>query len=321
MINNFKNKILEGDALKLFKKIPDNSIDLVLTDPPYFLDKLDSNWDLEEVNSKKNMKVITSLPAGMKFSREQGVNLYNWYSMIAKEVHRVLKPGGYFFTFSSPRLYHRMASAVDDAGFEIRDAFLWLYTQSQAKAMALNHVIKKRKDLSDEQKEALSNKLDGWKTPQLKSNYEPIVFGRKKTEGNNLDNVLKYEVGLLNTNVTTGDDRFPSNVISTDPISDDIDRAFLISKPSKKEKREYNFHKTVKPIEICVHLIRLSVLSEDAIVLDPFMGSGTTAVATKILGLNYLGFEINKEYIEIANKRLDEVQFGEYCLKTKLPRY
>jgi len=257
----------------------------------------------------------------MKFSREQGVNLYNWYSMIAKEVHRVLKPGGYFFTFSSPRLYHRMASAVDDAGFEIRDAFLWLYTQSQAKAMALNHVIKKRKDLSDEQKEALSNKLDGWKTPQLKSNYEPIVFGRKKTEGNNLDNVLKYEVGLLNTNVTTGDDRFPSNVISTDPISDDIDRAFLISKPSKKEKREYNFHKTVKPIEICVHLIRLSVLSEDAIVLDPFMGSGTTAVATKILGLNYLGFEINKEYIEIANKRLDEVQFGEYCLKTKLPRY
>ncbi len=308
MINNFKNKILEGDALKLFKKIPDNSIDLVLTDPPYFLDKLDSNWDLEEVNSKKNMKVITSLPAGMKFSREQGVNLYNWYSMIAKEVHRVLKPGGYFFTFSSPRLYHRIASAVDDAGFEIRDAFIWLYTQSQAKAMALDHVIKKRKDLSDEQKEALSNKLDGWKTPQLKSNYEPIVFGRKETEGNNLDNVLKYEVGLLNTNVTTGDDMFPSNVISTDPISDDIDRAFLISKPSKKEKREYNFHKTVKPIEICVHLIRLSVLSEDAIVLDPFMGSGTTAVATKILGLNYLGFEINKEYIEIANKRLDELK-------------
>ncbi len=308
MINNFKNKILEGDALKLFKKIPDNSIDLVLTDPPYFLDKLDSNWDLEEVNSKKNMGVITSLPAGMKFSREQGVNLYNWYSMIAKEVHRVLKPGGYFFTFSSPRLYHRIASAVDDAGFEIRDAFLWLYTQSQAKAMALDHVIKRRKDLSDEQKEALSNKLDGWKTPQLKSNYEPIVFGRKKTEGNNLDNVLKYEVGLLNTNVTTGDDMFPSNVISTDPISDDIDRAFLISKPSKKEKREYNFHKTVKPIEICVHLIRLSVLSEDAIVLDPFMGSGTTAVATKILGLNYLGFEINKEYIEIANKRLDELK-------------
>lgn len=308
MINNFKNKILEGDALELFKKIPDNSIDLVLTDPPYFLDKLDSNWDLEEVNSKKNMKVITSLPAGMKFSREQGVNLYNWYSMIAKEAHRVLKPGGYFFTFSSPRLYHRIASAVDDAGFEIRDAFMWLYTQSQAKAMALDHVIKKRKDLSDEQKEALSNKLDGWKTPQLKSNYEPIVFGRKETEGNNLDNVLKYEVGLLNTNVTTGDGMFPSNIISTDPISDDIDRAFLISKPSKKEKREYNFHKTVKPIEICEHLIRLSVLSEDAIVLDPFMGSGTTAVAAKILGLNYLGFEINKEYIEIANKRLDELK-------------
>lgn len=306
MIDNFKNKVLLGDALELFKKIPDDSIDLILTDPPYFLDKLDSNWDLKEVNSKKNMQVITSLPAGMKFSRQQGVDLYNWYLEISKEAIRVLKPGGYFFTFSSPRLYHRIASAVDDSGFEIRDAFIWMYTQSQAKAMSINHVIQKS-NLPDNEKKELTERLDGWKTPQLKSNYEPIVFGRKETDGNNLQNVIKHNVGLINTNVTTGDNMFPSNIISTDPISDEVDRCFLISKPSKKEKGDYNFHKTVKPIDICKHLIRLTALDNNAIILDPFMGSGTTAVAAKSLGLNYLGFEINQEYIDITNTRLKEI--------------
>lgn len=306
-MNDMKNKVLHGDALELFKSVPDNSIDLILTDPPYFLDKLDSNWDLEEVNSKKNMRVVTSLPAGMKFSRQQGVELYNWYLKVSKEAHRVLKPGGFFFTFSSPRLYHRIASAVDDSGFEIRDAFMWLYTQSQAKAMSLNHIIKRTK-LSEDEKKELISRLDGWKTPQLKSNYEPIVFGRKEVEGSNLNNVLEYDVGLLNTNAATGDDMFPSNVLSTDLINEDIDRCFLVSKPSKKEKGEYNTHKTVKPIELCKHLMNLTMLSKDAIVLDPFMGSGTTAVAAKMLGLYYLGFEINHEYIEITNKRLDKIK-------------
>ena len=306
MVEQFKNKILQGDTMELIKLIPDNSIDVVLTDPPYFLDKLDSNWDLEIVNSKKNMQVITSLPAGMKFSRDQGINLYKWYYEISKEIYRVLKPGGYFFTFSSPRLYHRIASAVDDAGFEIRDAFMWLYLQSQAKAMSLNHVIKKT-NLNEETKKSLQKELEGWKTPQLKSNYEPIVFGRKETEGSNLDNVLKYGVGLINTNVSTGNNMFPYNIISTDSITEEIDRCFLISKPSKKEKGDYNFHKTVKPLDICKHLIRLTALSKDAIVFDPFLGSGTTAVAAKLLKYNYLGFEVNNEYIEISKKRLDEL--------------
>lgn len=306
MLDEMKNTILHGDALELFKNIPDDSIDLILTDPPYFLDKLDSNWDIEEVNSKKNMGVITSLPAGMRFSRQQGVDLYNWYLDVAKEALRVLKPGGFFFTFSSPRLYHRIASAVDDAGFEIRDAFMWLYTQSQAKAMSLNHVIK-RAELSEEEKIDLTNRLEGWKTPQLKSNYEPIVFGRKEVKGSNLKNVLEYGVGLINTNETTGDNMFPSNVITTDLINEEISRCFLIPKPLKKEKGEYNTHKTVKPVDLCKHLMKLTMLSDDAIVLDPFMGSGTTAVAAKMMGLYYLGFEINQEYIDIANKRLNDI--------------
>src|SRR3989338_3164942 len=132
---NYLNKIICADALKLLSKIENNSIDIVLTDPPYFLDKLDNNWNHEKVSNKRNQYTIKSLPAGMRFDRDQGIRFYKWYFDIAKELYRVLKPGGFFFSFSSPRLYHRMASAIDDAGFEIRDAFLWLYTQNQAKAM------------------------------------------------------------------------------------------------------------------------------------------------------------------------------------------
>ena len=298
------NIISHGSSEELLKQLEDSSIDVVITDPPYFLDKLDANWDIDIVNSKKNQQVIKSLPAGMRFSREQGVELYKWYYMISIEIYRVLKPGGFFFTFSSPRLYHRVASAVDDAGFEIRDSFIWLYTQNQAKAMSLNHVIK-RKNISEEKKQELIKLLNGWKTFQLKSCYEPIVVGQKPVEGSNLENIIKYKVCLGNTNATTGDNMFPANVISTDEIIEEVDRCFLIKKPSKKEKGEFNTHKTVKPIEICKHLINLTLFNNEGIVLDPFIGSGTTAVAAKMLGKNFIGFEINSEYIEIANKRLE----------------
>lgn len=304
MNDKYINKITQGPAEELLKQLDDNSIDLVLTDPPYFLDKLDANWNVDTVNCTKNQYVIKSLPAGMKFSREQGVELYKWYHEISKEIYRVLKPGGFFFTFSSPRLYHRVACAVDDAGFEIRDSFIWLYTQNQAKAMSLNHIIKKQK-IPEEQKQELIKLLDGWKTFQLKSCYEPIVVGQKPVEENNLENIMKYKVGLVNTNATTGDNMFPANVISVDEIIDEIDRCFLIKKPSKKEKGEFNTHKTVKPIEICKHLVKLTLFDQEGVVLDPFMGSGTTAVAAKMLGKNFIGFEINMEYINIANKRLE----------------
>ncbi|MFQ6071739.1 MAG: DNA methyltransferase [Methanosarcinales archaeon] len=118
MNNKMINKIILGDAEKILPQIEDNSIDLVLTDPPYFLDKMDNNWNPQKVSSITDYcHTVKSLPPGMKFDKEQGRRFYEWYFKISKELYRVLKPGGFFFSFSSPRLYHRMASAVDDAGF------------------------------------------------------------------------------------------------------------------------------------------------------------------------------------------------------------
>lgn len=303
---DFINKLICGDAMIILQKIESNSIDVVLTDPPYFLDKLDNNWDNKVVSNNSNQYVIKSLPAGMKFDKEQGKKFYKWYFEISKELFRILKPGGFFFSFSSPRLYHRMASAMDDAGFEIRDTFLWLYTQNQAKAMSLDHFIDKS-DIKEFEKNELKEKLNGWKTPQIKSCFEPIALAQKPTDLTYLNNILKHGVGLFNTNLRIGNNMYPANVFTDENINEYIDKIFLLPKPSKKEKGEYNHHKTVKPLVIFEYLIRLSAFSKNAVVLDPFIGSGTTAVAAKKLNKNFIGIDTNLTYIEIAKRRLQEI--------------
>lgn len=306
MNNNLINQLICGDTLQILPKIQSNFIDVVLTDPPYFLDKLDNNWNEKKVSNQKNLQVVKSLPAGMKFDRENGKRFYSWYYKVSKEIFRVLKPGGFFFSFSSPRLYHRMASAIDDAGFEIRDTFIWIYTQNQAKAMGLDHFIN-RMSINNEEKENIKKNLNGWKTPQIKSCFEPIAMAQKPTESTYLNNMLKHEIGLLNTNYKIGNNMFPSNVFTNTNINELINKTFLLPKPKKKEKGEYNDHKTVKPLAICEYLISLSAFSKTAIILDPFVGSGTTVVAAKKLGKNYIGIDLNKKYIKIAEKRLNEI--------------
>ena len=85
------NTIIKGDAAIVLKQIEDSSIDLVLTDPPYFLDRMDNEWDNEKVSLVTDYcNVIKSLPPGMKFEREQGKRFYRWYLNISRELHRVL---------------------------------------------------------------------------------------------------------------------------------------------------------------------------------------------------------------------------------------
>ncbi|MCD6594138.1 site-specific DNA-methyltransferase [bacterium] len=319
MNSEFLNKIILGDAEEILGKIDSNSIDLVLTDPPYFLDKMDNNWSHRKVSKITDYcNTVKSLPPGMKFDRNQGKKFYNWYLKISKELYRILKPGGFFFSFSSPRLYHRMVSSIDDANFLIRDCFIWLHTQNQPKAMSLNHFIDKL-DWNKNEKNKLKEKLQGWKTPQIKSCFEPIVMAQKKCEKTFLQNMLKYNVGLLNTNVKIGENMFPSNVMTTEKTGKIVDRYFLIPKPTIDEKGKFNTHKTVKPLSICEYIIKLTTFSEDAIVLDPFVGSGTTAVAAKELGRKFIGIDINNEYIEIALKRLNNVK-NKRNKKSKIPK-
>ncbi len=298
------NTIIHDDALHFLPKLKNDSIDIILTDPPYFLDKMDHNWSAKKVKSPKKPYAIKHLPAGMKFDKKQGKVFYSWYLKISKELFRVLKPGGFFFSFSSPRLYHRMACAIDDAGFEIRDCFIWLYTQNQPKAMSLHHFINKM-DKSEKEKEKLNKQFKEWKTPQVKSCHEPIAMAQKPLQGTYLKNSMKYNISLINTNVKQGlyKNMFASNIMTSQYISHRIDKVFLADKPKEDEKSSFNNHKTVKPLSLFKYLINLTT-RKNSIVLDPFIGSGTTALACKKLGRKFIGVEINKQYIDIAKKRL-----------------
>jgi len=290
------------NCLDGMKKLPEHSVDMVCTDPPYFLDGLGSDWNKDSLDKKGSSAIVGNLPKGMKFDRKQSKKFYEFYSEVAREVFRVLKPGGAFVSFSSPRLYHSMTMAVEEAGFEIRDMMAWVYTQSQVKAFSQNHIIEKDKTKTPEEKESLKELCKGWRTPQLKPAIEPMCLAVKPIEGRYIDNFEKYGTGLLNTSDETKvDGKFPSNVMTTqDGV---LDKVFLVKKPSKEEKGSFNTHLSVKPVELVQHLIQLFT-KKGATILDPFMGSGTTAVAAVICDRHYLGFEINKEYLDISNKRL-----------------
>ena len=303
------NRVTYGDCIEMMKRIPAGSIDMVCTDPPYFLDGLGSDWNKESLDSKGSSAVVGNLPKGMKFDRNQSKKFREFYEGVSREVFRILKPGGAFISFSSPRLYHSMTISIEDAGFEIRDMLGWIYTQSQVKAFSQDHIIEKDKKLTPGEKEAMKESCRNWKTPQLKPAIEPMCLAVKPIEGRYIDNFQKYGTGLMNTadETKTGEEGgfFPSNIITTDEIEETMDRVFLVSKPTKAEKKEYNTHLSVKPVTLISHLIKLFT-KENAIILDPFMGSGTTALASLQSNRRYIGFDINKEYIQITERRIAE---------------
>lgn len=110
-----KNTVIQGDCLEEMKSLPENSVDAIVTDPPYGLEFMGKDWD-------------KGVP-GVEF----------WVEML-----RVLKPGGHLLSFSGTRTYHRMASAIEDAGFEVRDMIEWVYSTGFPKSLNLNKALQKK---------------------------------------------------------------------------------------------------------------------------------------------------------------------------------
>ena len=182
-----------------------------------------------------------------------------------------------------------MALGIEEAGFEIRDIYAWHFThKAQMKAFSQDHFVNRR-NISDLEKEKILNKLRGRKTPQLRPQYESIIMAQNPREGTFVDNWIKYETGLVDTKSLLND-KVPSTVMKVEKASG--------------EERKHK-HLTPKPIKLLSHLINVFSL-ENQIVLDPFLGSGSTAVAAFQTNRSCIGIEINKEYTEIARNRLFE---------------
>ncbi len=283
-----KSKLYPGNCLDVLEDMESNYVHMVLTDPPYFLDGLDDHWKKGN-GGKRSTGTVGGLPVGMKFDSRQGKALQEFMAPVAEQLHRVLFPGGFALVFSSPRLFHRMAIAFEDAGFEIRDQYAWRFTRrAQFKAFSMDHFIEKNEQLSEKEKAALIKRMKGRKTPQLKPQFESILCAQKPKQGTFVENWQHWETGLIDATQTLVG-KAPSTVMTVE----------------KDQRNSYNSHLTPKPIQICEHLIRL-FSQKHQIILDPFVGSGTTCLAAHRSDRYSIGIDINPEYIQIAKQRIEE---------------
>ena len=507
------NNLFNEDCKITMRRMDENSIPFIITDPPYLLEFMGKEFDSQH-HSQEGDNI--------------GQKMQKWHSEWLIEAYRVLKPGGYLVAFGGTRTYHRLACAMEDVGFQIRDTMQWIYGSGFPKSLNISKGIDKRKGADREvigenirlgDKKAYpknpkkpffhidnistkgmitksstdeAKKWDGWGTA-LKPAYEPIVIGMKPVNGSFVDNALNEGVAGINIdasrvatdksvddmlrkvdrnerqskqwrdgsgfknehNELTGvreDGRFPANVILqhheeckkigtkkvkggndprhldgtksghachnggwkhgekishsgfsdkdgmetieewnchadcpvrimneqskdmgmhspgnvkettgggwTDKLvggkvinplvsrkgfndSGGAARFYYTAKASKSERnlglegmekkksskmgdgivsnvgpgltpgetesgdREAeNFHPTVKPLDLMRYLVNMFSTPDGGVVYDPFTGSGSTLIACKILGREYIGSEMEPEYYEIAKKRL-----------------
>ena len=381
--------LLIGDCVEQMRTLDAESVDAVITDPPYGLTFMGKDWD------------NYGTPLGFQ----------QWTAQWAAEAYRVLKPGGYLLAFGGTRTYHRLAAGVEDAGFEIRDCLLWLYGSGFPKSLDVSKAIDKA---AGAEREVIGKSRDkgytangvtsgpavggvkggfsyqsvhnitatatdaardweGWGTA-LKPAVEPIVMARKPLIGTVAENVQRYGTGAININATrvgteerfnnaggissvngvyglrfgnvegnTVNGRWPANVLLDEEAAAMLDEQsgnfsgqvsmqkvtgghrFIIGDPetkqefvkgltdfggaSRESKPRANTHPTVKPVALMAYLIRM-VARKGSVILDPFMGSGTTAVAAIQEGVAWIGCEREAEYVKIIEGRTAVAQAG-----------
>ncbi len=291
------NKIFNEDCISGLKNIKENSIDSCITDPPYNYEFIGHKWDFSEIkrrmdNVKNSKTLVKHIPYGSGLSggvrnkrwyekNAQNINEYRkWTTKWGKEVFRVLKPGSYILVFNSSRTAAHIQVALEEVGFYARDLLVWRKHSGIPKGINLSKKLEKE-GIDD------FSKWEGWHSC-LRNEWESIVLLQKPLEKNYTNTVKKWGVGVMKTINKNGD--FQSNIFEKIP---------------RDKKNKLNIHCTIKPKYLIKKLIELiTPIEKNKIVLDPFMGSGTTAVSALELGVQYLGFEIVPEYCEIIKDRI-----------------
>ena len=224
-------KLYQGNMLDMLEVIEPNTIDSIVTDPPYGLTSITKRFGKEgsaPASTKNNDGSFARLSRGFMGKEWDGsgveYNIDTW-----KNCYEVLKPGGYLLAFGGSRTYHRIACAIEDAGFEIRDTIMWLYGSGFPKSMNIGLAIDKKngveskvvgsgksgssdthtRTMNSETKDGKSvfggeyeikeaqNERQGWGTA-LKPSFEPIIVARKPFKGSLVDNVIENSVGGIN---------------------------------------------------------------------------------------------------------------------------
>lgn len=352
--------LLHADCLVAMQQMSPDSMDGIVTDPPYGLGFLGEEWDsfakkhtgVPHAADQDAVRCVCGrdvssarrLPTRHKASLALQSEATRW----AQAMLRVAKPGAHLLVFGGARTFHRLACALEDAGWEIRDTLVWLYSDKRPKS------------------QNLTGAWVGWGTA-LKPAFEPIILARKPLVGTVAANVETYGVGALNIDgcrtpvpaQPASPGRWPANVLLDGDAGDQLDaqfgsrksgvmrggqqrrrsrgdggyngrmpdtttrvdtygdsggvsRFFYCGRASTREREDGvvggNMHPTVKPLMLMRYLVRL-IVPGGGTVFDPFAGSGTTGVACAAEGRSFLGVEREERFVAVAVQRLQHA-FG-----------
>ncbi len=292
----YLDKITLGDCRDHLPLLADDSLDLFLSDIPYGI-SLD-DWDVLHHNT--NSALLGQSPAQMGKSafkrrgkpingwsqadRNIGIEYEEWCRSWADMVMPKMKHGASLFVFGARRTVHRVVNAFEDCGFLLKDILAWKKESAHHRAQRLS-IVFERRGLTD-----AADAWQGWRLGNLAPVYEPIAWFMKpyRIGGTIADNVLERGVGAMNMAECQVEGSNPTNL---------LEFGF--------DKNERRIHEAQKPLSLIEFLIRLTT-QESQTVLDPFMGSGTTAIAARRLKRHFIGFEIVPAFHAAAQRRLDE---------------
>ena len=304
--------LLHADALALMPELPADSVDAVITDPPYGIGFGGEAWDGGQLTDAATFQA--------------------WTSAWATEALRVLKPGGWLAAFGTPRTFHRLVAGVEDAGFDVRDQLLWLYGQGVPKSRlradglgsnlkpAYEPIVLARKPFEGSLDTNLAVHDTG--ALQIDAARVPRADGGRGFWPANV--VLSHHARCRpaacerDCPVALVDGQYPHER--------SLSRLFYTPKANRREREAgceklpvsevpiyprgngatrlvRNVHPTVKPLELMGWLARL-LCPPQGTVLDHFAGSGSTGAACVIEGRRFVGIELDERYVEVARARI-----------------
>ena len=291
----FIDRIILGDCRDHLSSLADDSLELLLSDIPYGISIND--WDV--IHSNTNSALLGQSPAQLgksgfkrrgkpingwsRADRNIGREYEEWCKSWVEDVLPKLKSGASIFVFGARRTIHRVINAFEDSGVLLKDILVWKKISAHHRAQRLSIVFDRRG-----LKQAAED-WQGWRLGNLAPIYEPIAWFMKpyKIGGTVADNVLQHGVGAINIEDCRAHSANPTNV---------LEFGF--------QKDEQRLHEAQKPLSLIEFLIKLTT-RQGQTVLDPFMGSGTTAVAALRHNRHFIGFEAVPEFHAVAIDRLN----------------
>jgi site-specific DNA-methyltransferase (adenine-specific) len=308
-----------GDCLDVLRTLPDASVDALVTDPPAGIAFMGQQWDTD------------------KGGRSAWIA---WLAAVMVECRRVIRPGGYSLTWALPRTSHWTATALEDAGWVIQDVITHHFGSG----------FPKHKNAL---KPASEHWILAYKPGKRSLNIDECRIAGSSTVRRNRAEMGYHGGNLAAEYVTgSTEGRWPANVILDEDAAADLDRQsgvraggayparrnvshfgkgsgttaparinlapggashfFYVAKASRSERGIANTHPTVKTLALMRYLCRL-ITPPGGVVLDPFMGSGSTGVSALTEGFRFLGIEREPEYLAMAEQRIAAVRPTLFC--------